>query len=132
MIEQRYYDIVALELQDQYLEPGLWTRAMAEAGGENDEARLLYVQLRIGSLMRLERCEAERRAFYLIPIVIGLLLLIWIWRPARIALMFSMGIWAFMMSLFLMAMVPCAVCQALLQAFKKHGRQAACPQSSPS
>lgn len=48
--DQRYYDTVAEELRRSFLRPGLWTRAVAETGGEGDAARALYVRLRVAEL----------------------------------------------------------------------------------
>ena len=39
-----FYDAVAKELQAQTMVPGLWTKAFAEAGGQMDRARALYIK----------------------------------------------------------------------------------------
>jgi hypothetical protein len=67
MSDQRFYDIVAVELQRRSLRPGLWTRAVAETGGEGEAARALYIRLRVAELEQIEhaesaRAEAKRRA----------------------------------------------------------------------
>jgi hypothetical protein len=65
MSDQRYYEIVAEELQRKFLRPGLWARAVAEAGGEGDAARALYIRLRVAELIQqemLERTRAESEA----------------------------------------------------------------------
>lgn len=69
MSDQRYYEIVAQELQDRVLRPGLWTRAVAETGDEESAARALYIRFRVAELMQQEQAEriradaeAQRRA----------------------------------------------------------------------
>jgi len=63
MKDQRYYDIVAEELQRKFLRPGLWTRAVAEAGGEGDAAaRSLYIRFRVAEIKQEEQSEMERLA----------------------------------------------------------------------
>lgn len=69
MSDQRYYDIVAQELQSRILRPGLWARAVAETGGEGAAARALYIRYRVAELtqqekeerVRAEEQEAQRR-----------------------------------------------------------------------
>jgi hypothetical protein len=56
MDDQAYYNIVALELRDQALRPGLWARAVAETGDEDSQARARYIRLRVAELMK----ERER------------------------------------------------------------------------
>ena len=69
MNDQRYYEIVAGELQRKSLRPGLWVRAVAETGGEGDTARAVYIRLRVSELFQIEQAgrareaaDAERRA----------------------------------------------------------------------
>jgi hypothetical protein len=52
MDDQPFYNIVALELRDRALKPGLWARAVAEAGHEGGAARALYIRLRVSELMQ--------------------------------------------------------------------------------
>jgi hypothetical protein len=60
MDEQRYYDQVALELQDGKLRAGLWTRAVAETNSEGAPARALYIRLRVQELIANERVAATQ------------------------------------------------------------------------
>jgi hypothetical protein len=118
MDEQRHYDIVAEELRHRFLKPELWTRAMAEVGGENDTSRSLYVRLRMAELAQLERWKPNRRVGLVIPGVILGLWFIW-WLPSlRTALMCALGVWAFIASVFLGAIVPVASCRALVQVLR--------------
>ena len=58
MEEQHYYDIVAQELQEKHLRPGLWTRAVAETGSEDAPARALYIRLRVSELVQQAQADA--------------------------------------------------------------------------
>ncbi len=64
MSEDAFYDRVAQELQAQTMVTGLWTRAFAEAGGQLDRARALYIKLRVAQLAQeaSEKLRQERRA----------------------------------------------------------------------
>lgn len=61
MNNQRYYELVAEELQRKYLRPGLWARAVAETGGESESARALYIRLRVSELIETDRAETSQR-----------------------------------------------------------------------
>lgn len=58
------YDQVAEELQAKTMVPGLWTKAFAEAGGQMDRARALYINYRVAQLAHeaSERSRQEQRA----------------------------------------------------------------------
>jgi hypothetical protein len=115
MIEQRYYDTVSEELQNQFLRHGLWTRAVAEAGGDNDAARSIYISLRVEEMIRIEGRKFKWLASLIFPGLIAVLALVW-WIPqVRIFLMCALALWAFITSVFLMTMVPIATCQAVMQ-----------------
>ena len=60
MKDQDYFDIVAGELQDRQVKPGLWTRAIAESGQDDGRARAAYIKLRIRELK--EEDEQQRKA----------------------------------------------------------------------
>lgn len=62
MSDQRYYDVVAEELQCKYIRTGLWARAVAETGGEGDTARSLYIRLRVSELIQIEQADRLRAA----------------------------------------------------------------------
>jgi len=57
---QRYYDLVASELQARFIRPGLWARAVAETGTEGAQARALYIRLRVLDLIAEENAEREK------------------------------------------------------------------------
>ena len=59
MDDQIFYDIVARELQDKKLDPGLWTRAYAEGLGDNDKARAIYILYRVGQLKKEANANVE-------------------------------------------------------------------------
>src|SRR6266542_3522601 len=58
------YDQVAEELQAKTMVPGLWTKAFAEARGQMDRARALYIKYRDAQLAHeaSEQLRQERRA----------------------------------------------------------------------
>ena len=58
-MEQRIYDLVAREIQDGILKPGLWTRAYTETDGDERRAKATYIRLRANELQAIER---ERNA----------------------------------------------------------------------
>ena len=60
MSDQRYYEIVAEELQRKFLRPGLWARAVAEIGGEGEAARALYIRLRVAEISQKEQSDRAR------------------------------------------------------------------------
>lgn len=51
MDDQAFYNIVALELKNRSLKPGLWMRAVARTGHEGIEAQALYIKLRVAELI---------------------------------------------------------------------------------
>lgn len=61
MTDQHLYDSVADELSRKVLTPGLWTRAIAESGGNLDTARALYIRFRVAELREREREEVARQ-----------------------------------------------------------------------
>ena len=50
MPEQAHYDQVSEELRNEQVIDGLWTRAFAEATGDTQRARAIYIQLRAAQL----------------------------------------------------------------------------------
>jgi hypothetical protein len=48
--EQAYYDRVAAEMARQDLQPGLWARALAEAGANDARAQAFYIRMRVAQL----------------------------------------------------------------------------------
>jgi len=52
--DQHYYDQVAAELARQDLQPGLWARALAEAGANDARAQAFYIRLRVAQLRQDE------------------------------------------------------------------------------
>ncbi len=51
-IDQRFYDLVAGELAQKNLKPGLWARALAESGADDARAKAFYIRLRVAELQR--------------------------------------------------------------------------------
>jgi len=43
------------------LKDGIWVRAIAEAGGENDRAKALYIKLRVAQLIEEEKSAEEMK-----------------------------------------------------------------------
>ena len=62
MGDQYYYDCVAAELQQKFLRPGLWARAVAETGSEGEKARALYIKLRVQELQIENEARAAQEA----------------------------------------------------------------------
>jgi len=48
--DNHFYDQVAGELQNNILIPGLWTKAYAEASGDESKARAFYIKYRVTQL----------------------------------------------------------------------------------
>ena len=59
-VDDRFYDVVAQELQEKSMVPGLWTRAIAETGDEGSTAKSLYIRLRVSELIRQEQGNHEK------------------------------------------------------------------------
>jgi hypothetical protein len=51
---QKYYDAVAAEMEAKHFKPGLWARALAEAGEDDSRARALYIRMRVADLKESE------------------------------------------------------------------------------
>ena len=67
---QRFYDIVAEELRSRIIVDGLWVRSFSEAGGDDTNARAIYIGYRVEQLKAedealrataFERAKAEAR-----------------------------------------------------------------------
>ena len=59
MNEDPFYDAVAAEIQQGHLKHGLWTKAFAEANGDQTNARVIYIRERVTQLQQ-EALEAIR------------------------------------------------------------------------
>lgn len=57
MNDDAFYDEVAKELETDNLVPGVWTRAFAEADGDENRAKATYIKVRVGQLSK----EAEEQ-----------------------------------------------------------------------
>lgn len=64
MNDDVYYDQVAQELQAKTMVPGVWAKAFAEANGQIDRARALYIKHRVVQLAHEanEKLRSEQRA----------------------------------------------------------------------
>jgi hypothetical protein len=51
---QRFYDIVAEEVAQKNLKPGLWARALAESGADDARAQAYYIRLRVAEMRQEE------------------------------------------------------------------------------
>jgi len=60
MNDDKFYNQVAEEIQAKKMLPGLWTRAFAEAGGNTEKARALYIKLRVAQLTETAKQENAR------------------------------------------------------------------------
>lgn len=50
--DQRCFDLVAEEMAQNNLKPGLWARALAEAGADDGRARAFYIRFRVAEMQR--------------------------------------------------------------------------------
>jgi len=50
LAEEQLYEAVALEIKNNELREGLWAKALAKAKGDHDQAKGLYIELRVQSL----------------------------------------------------------------------------------
>jgi len=50
MDDEPFYEVVAFEISDRCIRPGLWAKALAESGGNETLARARYIELRAQQL----------------------------------------------------------------------------------
>ena len=62
MNDQAFYDVVAGELQNRDIHPGLWARAVAETSDTGDVARAAYIRLRVADLIAAAQAEKRQQA----------------------------------------------------------------------
>ena len=62
MNDDAFYDEVAKEIETNNLVPGVWTRAFAEADGDENRAKAIYIKLRVAKLLDAERQLQHIRA----------------------------------------------------------------------
>jgi hypothetical protein len=66
--DELFYEEVAKELETNSIKTGLWTKALAEAGTDNERVKPIYIRLRVAQLLaakeaelrELQRLEDER------------------------------------------------------------------------
>ena len=58
--DEKFYEEVARELQEQPMVPGLWTKAFSEMGGDDAKARALYIKYRVAQLAEAGRQALEK------------------------------------------------------------------------
>ena len=49
-IDKEIYHLISIEIQEGRVEEGLWTKAIADAAGENDKVESIYINLRYEDL----------------------------------------------------------------------------------
>jgi hypothetical protein len=59
MSDDAFYDEVAKEIETNKLVPGVWTRAFAEADGDESRAKAIYIKLRVAQLAEICRQQLE-------------------------------------------------------------------------
>jgi hypothetical protein len=59
MNDDAFYDEVAKELEANKLIPGVWTRAFAEADGNENRAKAIYIKQRVAQLVEICRQQLE-------------------------------------------------------------------------
>jgi maltodextrin utilization protein YvdJ len=60
MNDDRFFDEVAKELLEKRVVPGVWTRAFADADGNTEKARAIYIRSRVAQLVEEEKLEREQ------------------------------------------------------------------------
>ncbi|MFT4589121.1 MAG: hypothetical protein ACI9VS_002497 [Candidatus Binatia bacterium] len=50
--DEKYYEIVAKEIRQNRINDAVWTKAIAESGGDENKTKAVYIQLRVKQLMR--------------------------------------------------------------------------------
>jgi len=58
--EDNFYEIVALEIQNKVLKAGLWTKSYADADGDPNRARAIYIKHRVRELRNEERARLRQ------------------------------------------------------------------------
>lgn len=58
-IEDRIYAQVGEELESDNTDKGIWTKAFAQAGGDDKQTRVFYIKLRVEKLIASERGRVE-------------------------------------------------------------------------
>ncbi len=58
--KNKFYDQVALELQQKTLIAGLWTKAYAEMDGDEAKARALYIRYRVQQLLEISKSSVSQ------------------------------------------------------------------------
>jgi hypothetical protein len=57
--EERLYEQIAQELDTNTLDKGLWTKAYAQAGGDDQQTRVLYIKARFARLRAMENARGD-------------------------------------------------------------------------
>jgi hypothetical protein len=57
--EDRIYAQVGEEIESGNTDKGIWTRAFSQAGGDDKQTRVLYIQLRVARLLAAERDQQQ-------------------------------------------------------------------------
>lgn len=57
--EDRLYAQIAQELDTNTVDKGLWTKAYAQAGGDDQQTRVLYIKARLARLLAMEDAQRE-------------------------------------------------------------------------
>jgi hypothetical protein len=61
--DEAFYNQVAEEIQAKKMLPGLWTKAFAQAGGDTERARAVYIKLRVAQLIGNSRKKLFNKYF---------------------------------------------------------------------
>ena len=99
MTDQHFYDLVAAELERGHLDRGAWTKAFADAEGDQVRTRAMNIRARVGqlqqeplqeSLAAARREQAQRQIEKRIAIIEGLPLMLFVFALILIA---GLAIW---------------------------------------
>jgi hypothetical protein len=73
MNDEAFYNQVAEEIQANKTSPGLWTKAFAQAGGNTERTRAVYIKLRVAQLASEKRQSEKFVKKFAVKVVAGLM-----------------------------------------------------------
>jgi hypothetical protein len=57
--DEPFYEEVAREFESDSMKPGLWTKAFAEADGDKEKSKVVYIRLRVAQLLAAKEAELK-------------------------------------------------------------------------
>lgn len=59
IVEARLYEQIAQELEANTVDKGVWTKAYAQAEGDDKQTRAFYIKARLSRLLALENAQRD-------------------------------------------------------------------------